>query len=773
MTNLRYGFLAFYLLITIATLGQSRYIVLASGSKGGNYFKSGELLAQRLSDCSLEKDIINISTNGSNENIELLKSRFADLAIIQRNVLLENFYDQKDALKSIEVLAPLFMESHLIYTNVVEGGGLITYSEYDSLIQSGIIKQIGIGSENSYSNQIYHSVNRLLRKNHNRNVINLQSYAELIKKFRAGDIQALAIFSSPLKELSGSGNAIVTFEEQEVGLIVDHISSISSIKLKHNNLDAIPANSELMTLGSWAFLVGLSEKIEDIESKTRNGNLVQCLVPEATKLGSSYNLFDINNNLAALVEDPKVFKEPTNGIPLNPVTASYIRKSSDVLGKIIKPLFFLIIITFLFLYLFNNYVQNYFSEGHNWISLWYRFNHIIISIFIVAGLYFLGLELILRAERDIFVELGIRSDLLDLSYKELHVWAIISNLTGEYYLFPISATGKIVVSLLLYLFVFGLATAIGVEYLKNERKKKKIKGMAGLENKNHIVFCGWNGKTSDLLNTTIRAMRDHAVQEYSIVCIVEDSEELIKNNLEVSLLFTTKKVMFVSGDAKDEQVLERANIHEAKSVVLLAEDTSEQADERTLLRALAISRYCSEKSMDIHEGGKLIDSIYIIAEINDPKYKSILRTWDVNEFACTSSYRKNVLVQAMLNHGVADVLDELLEYNEHNEFYLIDLRKEEYRFLREKTFDELLILLRQKDILLLGIKSAYYDEDVKKEIIDEELLATKLKADQIKRQIMINPYTVQEKQRKADDDDQLMVLCTNEKDLIQKLLELC
>lgn len=182
-----------------------------------------------------------------------------------------------------------------------------------------------------------------------------------------------------------------------------------------------------------------------------------------------------------------------------------------------------------------------------------------------------------------------------------------------------------------------------------------------------------------------------------------------------------------------------------------------------MLRALSISRFCRKKNSGEGKGNfgaGLIDAIYIIAEINDPNFTEDLRRADVNEVVCTSAYGKNILIQSMLNHGISHVLNELLTYNEQNEFYSIDLSKPEFEKLRWKTFDELLIFLRRYNILLLGIKSAYFDESGV-EIIDEDVIKELLDQDELVRQHIINPNSQVEKDRKADENDLLLVLCTS------------
>jgi hypothetical protein len=230
--------------------------------------------------------------------------------------------------------------------------------------------------------------------------------------------------------------------------------------------------------------------------------------------------------------------------------------------------------------------------------------------------------------------------------------------------------------------------------------------------------------------------------------------------------------------------LNRANIHKAKTVVLLAEDSSQKADEKTLLRALAITRFCRQKAIDkektvakdtspvkTYEVGHYIDEIYIIAEINDLQFKNDLMDADVNEVIVSAIYAKGVVTQSILNHGISKVVDELLQFNEYNEFYVVDLALQRNAHLRDKTYDELLLPLRKEKILLIAIKVVYRNREDDKEIIDENEIAKLLHQEGLKRQIIVNPITDEEIARKTDGDDQLIVFSTDRKALIKQLQE--
>jgi len=413
----------------------------------------------------------------------------------------------------------------------------------------------------------------------------------------------------------------------------------------------------------------------------------------------------------------------------------------------------------------------------NYLYLWIRFKHIFIGVLILGFLYIFSIQLLKSSEFEFYKTIGIKSQLLNLSIKDLHFWLLIRNLTGnDSGIFPLSTTGKLMLSFSSYLIWIGTILIAFSEYLAHQINKKRKLGHMRIKFENHIVIIGWNDTTNHFIKETISSAKQYNGKAEKIVCIVPNSEKIIETDKGIKELHSLKYLHFVSGRTRDKNVLENANIHKASSVVLLAEDNSSESDERTLLRALAISRFCRLKSKEkieespsdheykIHKVDKYIDSIYIIAEINDEQFKNDLLDSDVNEVVITSSYGKSIITQTMLNHGVSKVLDEILQFNEYNEFYIIDLAEKGNKHLQGKTFDELLLPLRKQKILLIAVKVIYHDDN-NQIIIDSEEINKLLHSENLKRDVIVNPISEYEINRKTDEDDQLIVFTTNRKDL--------
>lgn len=365
----------------------------------------------------------------------------------------------------------------------------------------------------------------------------------------------------------------------------------------------------------------------------------------------------------------------------------------------------------------------------------------------------------------------------------MHFWIFIRNLSGNGSgIFPLSPVGKLMVSFSGYVIYIGTSSIAFAEFFMYHIRNKRRKGLMKIDFINHTIISGWNDSVPELIKK-IRYTIDNFVKDgMEIVCIVEDPEKIISKNTYIENLVNTGRLYFVKGHVKDEQVLRQANAHRAKTILLLAEDKARTSDERTLLRVLALTKYCKEESRKIYESGignskqregvytlsSLATNVYIIAQTNTQEFEKDLLRVGVNAVINTESMTNGILLQTLFNRGVTKLLNEVLQYNDQNEFYIIDLKDEANAHLRNKTFDELLLPLRKVGVLLLAIRVVYYDQNGK-EIVDEEYLNEFLKKDGLERQIIINPITKTETNRKADFDDQLIVFAITKQELIKAI----
>jgi voltage-gated potassium channel len=262
---------------------------------------------------------------------------------------------------------------------------------------------------------------------------------------------------------------------------------------------------------------------------------------------------------------------------------------------------------------------------------------------------------------------------------------------GEYEDFgPQTVIGKIISVISLLIGVAIVATFIGkiaslFIHLKREVKMPKELG-------SHIVICNWNDRGDRIIKEIHSPL---AAPETEIVVIAKkdiDEEEL-------RMCPEYEKVFFMRSDPTLHHILNKARAHLAKSVILLADDDCSDADARTALISLAITKLEKEMPRKPH----------IVAEvINHNKIQHLLDA-GVDEWICSSDYGLGIIAQCALYGKLSDVYQQLLTYSsDTNEIYMVDSGRYPEDFLGH-SFNELSRMIDENrnphnPIVLLGIK---------------------------------------------------------------------
>lgn len=378
---------------------------------------------------------------------------------------------------------------------------------------------------------------------------------------------------------------------------------------------------------------------------------------------------------------------------------------------------------------------------------------------IVLMLFLLMALMVQYFEKQFAAENMVNVPLANTSLFNTVKWFLIFSLTGyEVGVFPQSTGGQLIAALSPLLGLSAIALTILAELIISHNRKRRKSGMQDINFEQHIVISGCNDRLPELLIKAIGSLKSSFIKSHYTKYLILDHrfKQILDSHKELENMHRKKEFEFINGDPKNDYYLEKANIDKADTVILLADDKSREADERTLLRALSISRFCRKKV-----GQEALDAIYIIAEVNHTDLRDSFYQADVNEIICSGEVSENVIIQSSFNHGMSEILDELISYNEFNEFYLMD--GHEYPMIVGKTFDELLPELRKKAILLIGIKVIFYENS--HEIIDKDEISHRLMEFKLKRQIITNPINLAENQYKLRKDDQIFVLAEDEQSI--------
>ena len=278
-------------------------------------------------------------------------------------------------------------------------------------------------------------------------------------------------------------------------------------------------------------------------------------------------------------------------------------------------------------------------------------------------------------------------------------WAVVTVATVGYGdRFPVSVGGRIVGFVLMFFGVgmMSLLTAT-IASIFVEKKIMEDKGLETVKVRDHLIICGWNQHTEEMLaGLTAYGLTGDA----PIILINELSVDEIEA---LRLKYKKFNLKFLRGDYVREDVLVRANIAGARFAVIMADvsgghgdmmphrvpsDTSPQGvpsrtDERTALAALTI-KY-------------LAPQIKTIAELLDGENRQHLKRANVEEIIVRGEHIGSLLATAVKSPGLPRLIAGMLSLGDTNKFWRVEIPK---TFVG-KTFHDLSTHYRDKQHAIL------------------------------------------------------------------------
>jgi len=739
-----------------------QYYVISSGSPGGNYHKTGIIVSELLNEISEKAFFIAVSSTGSIDNISKLKERFADFTIVQEDVLLKNFHGDKDGIKNITLLFPLFQEKFIIYTH---HDTPISFGKFRQSIKAKNLEKlrVGVTDKKGTTYETFSSIGGLLGVDLNNISFVVEDYSILIEKFKKREIDYFITLSLPIKELEKrKQTSVVYFDKKQIFLLKSKIPQLSEAHFENPNHK---------TLGVWSFLIGLDSSIKRVGER----EIIDFLA--SINKRNDFISKEIQKTLNQFKKNKNWHNEYLSEVPVSPYLLENLGYQENLFQKYFTHFIITVTAAAFVLWAFYSFNKSDLIRGSAQIYVMRRYKYISLEMVFFVILYSFFIQGLIYYENQLFLKTAIKSQLLDMGYKDIHFWNFVRIVTNnESGVFPFSSGGKIMVSASAYTVWLGGLLIIIIEYFSYQLAIKRRKGLVNITQKNHTIIAGWSESTPSFIKELLSARSSFDNQTIKIVCIAPNPESIIQNNSYIDSLVQKKSISFVDGYIRQKKTLEQSNAHLAKTIVLLTDDDTIQSDERTLLRALSISKFCKEKYQSVtssqtgkqveksFETQKSINTVYVIAQVNSSEFIEDIQNAGVNGIVNRTNVIDGILIQSILNPGVSKLINNILSYsNDTNEFYTIDLLETKNSHLRNKTFDELLLPLRKQGILLIAIRVVYRDEKGN-EIVDEPKILQKLECDGLYRQIITNPITKIEIKRKADED-QLLVLAVSSKKL--------
>jgi len=227
-------------------------------------------------------------------------------------------------------------------------------------------------------------------------------------------------------------------------------------------------------------------------------------------------------------------------------------------------------------------------------------------------------------------------------------WAIVTLTTvGFGDISPTSLGGRLIGVVLMFFGIGVLGTFTGtIASAFVAQRERKDRGMGDCDLEGHIILCGWNDRTKEILKD-LRADSRSAARPIALVADVETNPAGGDEHLR-----------FVRGTETEDDLM-RAGITRAETVVLVG-DRSQDYQARDAKAVLAV---LTVKSLN--------PSAYVIVELAGEENVHHCRHAKADEIVVGADLCSRVISTATLDHGISTVLRELLSAQEGHDLITI------------------------------------------------------------------------------------------------------
>ena len=266
-------------------------------------------------------------------------------------------------------------------------------------------------------------------------------------------------------------------------------------------------------------------------------------------------------------------------------------------------------------------------------------------------------------------------------------WAIVTMTTVGYGDFsPATPAGRIFAVLIMFIGIslVSLLTA-SISSIFVAQKIREGKGLEQLNLNNHLILCGWNPNGGRILDSIQHLSNSKKLELVLINEMNEEDVTQLKNR------YQQLDINFVAGDFTQEEILNKANIFEANTVIVIPNTTGSEVatyDEKTIFATLTI------KSMD--------PNIRVVAYLLDRENLTHIKRADADEVVVGDDFSAHILASHVVDPGIPQIANQLIESNSNSRFKRINIPSE---FIG-KSYSELFDHFQKLDgSLLIGVFS--------------------------------------------------------------------
>jgi TRAP transporter TAXI family solute receptor len=322
-----------------------------------------------------------------------------------------------------------------------------------------------------------------------------------------------------------------------------------------------------------------------------------------------------------------------------------------------------------------------------------RYRYLVIPVLITI-IIMGGALLIQAAEIQYAKTHNVTSEFEGRSLNDNLLWTLVFTATGfEEDIFPRSPTAKVLSSLLGWIGIGGVILLVGL--VTSDQLARRMRMQTAIDPKDldgHVILCGWNPRAPEIISKLTDPELEDRRQTVVVVADL-DSDPVEEYHL------PRESAIFLKGSPTDLDHMRRAGLENADTIIVLADETVDDPDSQTVLTVLQAEKHAHKQMMD----GERVHELRSVAELVDPEKKSALESVHTDLILCPQEFSEKILLQALLNPGVTQFLGDVLSVGRRNQLVEVPIHGVETPAMVGKTFDEAMVLCREKSLLLLSI----------------------------------------------------------------------
>ena len=312
-------------------------------------------------------------------------------------------------------------------------------------------------------------------------------------------------------------------------------------------------------------------------------------------------------------------------------------------------------------------------------SRWFR--HLIRNSFFQVGAGLL-IVMVLGGFIVIYLETG------PITEKETPFWWAIVTMTtvgyGDFY--PATPEGRFFAVIIMFagISLVSLLTAT-ISSIYVAKRIREDKGLEKVDIRDHIILCGWN-KNAESIIDSLRNLTDQKILE--LVLINEIHEDIV-NHLKNK--YKDVDLQFVAGDFTSEEILNKASIVNAKTVIIipnLDDENIGSPDEKTIFTTLTVK--------------SLVSSVRVVAYLMQRENLTHIRRANVDEVVLSDDFGAYMLASHVMDPGIPQTTKTLLNASSDARLKRVDIPNQ----FVGRTFDDLFNYFRSTSAwILVGLFS--------------------------------------------------------------------